>query len=395
MPRTEQVITVFVASPGDVAEERARLEHAIAELNRTWSKALGVRIELVRWETHAYPGVGVDAQDVINQEIPTDYDIFIGIMWCRYGTPTKRAGSGTEEEFRRAKEKYDSNPGSMKLMMYFKNAPIAPRDINPTQLAAVDTFREALGEQGVLWWQFNDADEFEKHIRFHLSRQIQAWKETLGTPSPSPPAGATETVEAPVDREELGLFDLMEIYEARMRELTDITNRIGEATEEIGQKVLERTEEINQLPRDSNGVPNRGKAKKVIAKTASDMDQYARRVGAELPLFTAALDEGMDRLLRVLELSAEFKMREKREDIEEALSQVRNLQSSIGSSSGSIRSFRDSIAGLPPLTYEMNSSKRRVVDVLDALLGALSKGESLLHEAELAFRKFLDRGPSS
>ena len=93
MARQEHVLTVFAASPGDVEAERGKLEDVIRELNVTWSRELGIRLDLVRWETHAYLGFGADGQDVINQEIPDDCDIFVGIMWCRYGTPTGRAGS--------------------------------------------------------------------------------------------------------------------------------------------------------------------------------------------------------------------------------------------------------------------------------------------------------------
>src|SRR5882757_6446254 len=98
MPRQEQVLSVFVASPSDVANERAKLESIISEINVTWSRQLGIRLDLIRWETHANPGIDVDAQAVINKQIPDDYDIFIGILWCRYGTPTQRAESGTIEE---------------------------------------------------------------------------------------------------------------------------------------------------------------------------------------------------------------------------------------------------------------------------------------------------------
>ncbi len=65
MPRKEDVLTVFVASPSDVGDERTRLEEVIQELNVTWSRELGVRLELVRWETHAFPGMGDEAQNVI------------------------------------------------------------------------------------------------------------------------------------------------------------------------------------------------------------------------------------------------------------------------------------------------------------------------------------------
>ena len=38
MPRQETILSVFVASPSDVDEERDRLEDAIRELNTVWAR---------------------------------------------------------------------------------------------------------------------------------------------------------------------------------------------------------------------------------------------------------------------------------------------------------------------------------------------------------------------
>ena len=57
------------------------------------------RIESKKWEKDVFPAFGEDSQDVINKQIGTDYNIFVGIMWKKFGTPTSRAESGTEEEF--------------------------------------------------------------------------------------------------------------------------------------------------------------------------------------------------------------------------------------------------------------------------------------------------------
>src|SRR5438309_1896456 len=100
MAKTVTKLVVFAASPGDVSRERDLLDTVAAELNKTLCPPLGIHLELVKWETDSFPGVASDAQALINQQIPP-YDIFIGIMWKRFGTPTGRAGSGTEEEFDR------------------------------------------------------------------------------------------------------------------------------------------------------------------------------------------------------------------------------------------------------------------------------------------------------
>ena len=99
-PRT---IKVFVASPSDVVEERNALAKLIADIN-------DVLAYLVPEKTLTL--------ELINREIPVDYDIFIGVMWKRMGTPTATDPSGTVEEFHRAcaRRKHGSLP---RIMFYF------------------------------------------------------------------------------------------------------------------------------------------------------------------------------------------------------------------------------------------------------------------------------------
>ena len=179
MPRQEQILSVFVASPSDVGDERARLEEVIIELNHSWSRNLGIRLDLIRWETHAYPGFGADPQDVINRQIPSDYDIFIGMMWHRYGTATGRAESGTEEEFMRAKARWDEDRSALDLLIYFKDAPVNPSLIDALQLSKVTEFRKSLGKEGGLYWSFQSTDDFANYVRMHLTKIVQTWRDKL------------------------------------------------------------------------------------------------------------------------------------------------------------------------------------------------------------------------
>ena len=228
---------------------------SLRELNVSWSRELGVRLDLVRWETHAHPSFGADAQDVINEQIPDDYDIFVGIMWCRYGTPTGRAGSGTAEEFNRAKARYDEDQKSVQLMIYFKDEAIPPSHLDPTQLAKVNDFRASLGEKGGLYWLFTGIDHFEKLIRMHLTRQVQAWKSrTLNTIESKPDEELKKVPDNPTaDDDDEGILDLMEVFEDKFAELGEITNRITAATEELGSKMTDRTSEMEGLPRGCTG----------------------------------------------------------------------------------------------------------------------------------------------
>ena len=50
------VLRIVVASPGDVQPERDALPAVLEDLNRGIAAAYGLRLELGRWETDAYPG---------------------------------------------------------------------------------------------------------------------------------------------------------------------------------------------------------------------------------------------------------------------------------------------------------------------------------------------------
>jgi hypothetical protein len=173
MPKTEQVLSIFLASPGDVCDERARVDAFVDEWNSLWSEDTGVHLRLLRWETHAYPAIGADGQDVINTQLGEDYDVFLGIMWKRFGTPTGRASSGTVEEFERALKRRQMS-GQPELMFYFKKANLDTGD-DATQLHAVQQFRSKIAKDGLLYWEFLSSEQFSQLVRVHLTRHVQNW----------------------------------------------------------------------------------------------------------------------------------------------------------------------------------------------------------------------------
>ena len=138
--KTMKTIRIFIASPGDVTEERDIASLVVGELRRIFGNPFGVELEAIRWETHAWPDIGDDAQDVINKQIG-EFDIFIGVMWRRFGSLTKRSTSGTGEEFERAYNlfKKHSRP---KIMFYFRTT-----KFYTTNLKEISQFREVVGFQ--------------------------------------------------------------------------------------------------------------------------------------------------------------------------------------------------------------------------------------------------------
>jgi HEAT repeat protein len=195
LPQQVTKLRVFVASPGDVRQERDRLDRIVAKLNRTLGATDDVVLELVRWETHAWPGFGEDAQAVINDEIEP-FDIFVGVLWQRIGTPTARSVSGTVEEFERAFARWRRH-GRPHLMFYFSRAPISPeRSSDVEQLASVHAFRELLEKNGALYWTYDGPDEFADLVEEHLYRTVRKMLRDVESPAAAPPV-RTAAVEAP------------------------------------------------------------------------------------------------------------------------------------------------------------------------------------------------------
>ena len=391
MARKETILSVFVASPSDVEEERNRLEEVIRELNTASARHLGIRLELIRWETHAFPSYGEDPQAVLNEQMPQDFDLFIGIMWYRFGTPTGRAGSGTIEEFQRAKKRYDANPDALQLMIYFKDspAPVAPTELDLEQLQRVAEFRSTLGEKGTLYWKFQTSDDFEKFVRIHLTNYIHAWQSRNNIPRPS--SASEDKITTPEDAsdqpgdDEVGFLDLVEQFEDTFPTLQEITERITTATVEIGKKINARTDEISRFASGPEA-NNLRAAKRLIAKAAGDMDQYVHRIELELPLFSQYLDTGLNALTRAAALFIDFNFeRDDLEQTKETLGIVRMLRKTMNDTETQLEFFRQTVASLPRMTTVLNRSRRTMVNVIKRLIDDLRGAQVMLREAETSF----------
>ena len=169
-----RILKVFLASPSDVQEERGVLSRLVRDINDVLAflaPEKHLTLELVRYETHTFPDLG-QPQEVINRQIPLDYDIFIGVMWSRCGTPTATAGSGTIEEFRRACERRKKSH-LPRIMFYFCDQQIPmPDPEGLKQLAGVVEFRAELQKIG-LTRSYPSHAEFGEYVRGELLRAIR------------------------------------------------------------------------------------------------------------------------------------------------------------------------------------------------------------------------------
>ncbi len=157
----------FIASPGDTIEERKICDKIVNEINRSIGKTYDFRIDVLKWENDTRPSVGKYSQEVISTQIGNDYNIFIGIMYKKFGTKTEKADSGTEEEFNNAYDKY-KNSDDVEIMFYFNDQPTKPSEIDTQQYEKIKDFKRKIADLGVYYWNYEGVSDFEENLRNHL-----------------------------------------------------------------------------------------------------------------------------------------------------------------------------------------------------------------------------------
>lgn len=177
-------LRIFLASPSDLGNERDLIKKVINEFNEHGGLAeqQNITIQVLGWE-QAVSGMGM-AEKVILEDLKVEqWDIFIGLLWTRFGSPTGNIDSltglpfqsGTEEEFTLAYRAWKVN-GRPRILFYRRTAPPESLDdIDPDQyrkvLAFLDKFKTAAGNPG-LFTSYALPDEFERRVRQDLIKLL-------------------------------------------------------------------------------------------------------------------------------------------------------------------------------------------------------------------------------
>ncbi|MFA6046472.1 MAG: tetratricopeptide repeat protein, partial [Phycisphaerales bacterium] len=169
-----RTIKVFIASPGDLAEERRAFKDTIDELNQGFGRGANVVFQPLGWED-ALSQVGRRSQSVINLDVDA-CDIFVLVMWRRWGQEAPDAApysSYTEEEFYRAmsrREKKDTDGKNRPAVcVFFKRIDPAFLTDPGDQLKKVLAFRRKLEQtKAALYRPFDELPAFVSEIKEHL-----------------------------------------------------------------------------------------------------------------------------------------------------------------------------------------------------------------------------------
>jgi hypothetical protein len=168
-------LNVFIASPSDVATEKARLISIVDQLNHGLADNLGIILEVKEW-SRVIPSMG-RGQKVIFDQLPVEqWDIMIGILWLHYGMPSGGSNperSGTHEEFSTAFECWQKT-GKPRIMFYrCIRSPEDVTKIDTDSLTKINSFFkqfETGGKNQGLYSTYDAISDFENLVRNHLEK---------------------------------------------------------------------------------------------------------------------------------------------------------------------------------------------------------------------------------
>jgi DNA replicative helicase MCM subunit Mcm2 (Cdc46/Mcm family) len=240
---------VFLASPGDVSIERQHVRQFFERYNQHTAQLWSVRFEVVDWQNYATIGVG-RPQELITQQTLEKYHnslaLVIGVMGQRFGSPTGRAESGTEEEFNWAMDSHKKH-GFPEIKWFFRKVDKLEIPTDPAQAReAIERWEKVLAfrqrmqdlRNPVFYTEYPSPggfrDVFENDLHRWLADSARPWipqrKATanIAITTLSPPSKYYENIErdfrrldiAGIDNDRTFEIPLSEIY-VRLRVMLD------------------------------------------------------------------------------------------------------------------------------------------------------------------------------
>lgn len=423
-------LRLFASSTSETSAEISALRKVIDGLNKQLESTHAITLRMLSWPDDIRPGVNTDPQAEINRQV-ADYDIYLGLLGTRFGTPTPRSESGTQEEFEEALSRFKRDMTSVRLLFYFKSslAGINPYELNAEELRQVQRFRDNLKARGVLYRDFADTGEFIELVKTHLfSLIVEEWENDkwtlVNTQAQEPPikqqrpkavlddgSGDTgkpktgvgeSTGHAPPDEDDLeesdealGFLDHVENLHSTCNALVKTFNNMSEHIILVGKKFVKRTEEINAVKQslaksrtaDGPGQQrNASQLKQIINVAADDLEQFAGELIQDVDAYRTDNRVMLSALRAVLATRQELDL-----DGSKELTSLLELVVNMKTVKDQVGGFQQAMRNAPALTGRFKKARRRGVSMLGELIAEVSFS---IDEVEVMTRELAARGES-
>ena len=383
-------INIFISCPGDITDELNSIELIVKEINKTFGELNGFALRIVHWSEDTYTDIGEDGQEIINNQI--EYDILVGILWMRLGTPTKRDKSGTVEEINRA----IVNPNKQQLIYFKTTSPNNINAINTSDLNEIRIFKKELSDK-LLYKEFESVEKFETLFRLNLSNLIKD-KFLLKKEKQFDNNDSSNSVEIVSSKKvskyqniislideienpnqesliDVDIFDLtetsFEYFEKVTMNLENLTNYITKLTGRLNSS----TEEINRTNNIKDTRLKISKAKKIINQLSEELNEFI----SSLNSFNSSdnLKEVGKKVSEVLLTIKSYKD----ENYLDIKSNTIDYRNSMEYAMNSTANMLKEIMLWPPVNLKFNTTKRNTEIVLKDLTKEIMFGLTLIDES--------------
>jgi hypothetical protein len=167
-----KILKIFIGSPGDLQEERREAYNVIDRINKHLGKNVGIYIDLRGWED-TLPGTS-RPQENINEDLKS-CNMFLGVLWKRWGQPTGKYSSGFEEEFEIAQSLHKT--GKMDdIWLFFKEISSDQLEDPGEQLQNVLNFKKrVIAERNLLFKTFDNTETWSKLLTDFLADYLSGY----------------------------------------------------------------------------------------------------------------------------------------------------------------------------------------------------------------------------
>lgn len=162
MAQNVTLYNLLISCPGDIEDEVDLIESAVEEFNELYTDTSGITIKTRYWSKSSYAQSGGRPQELLNEQFVNKCDAAVAIFWTRFGSPTDKYKSGTEEEI-----EIMLNSGKQ-VFMYFSDKPVAPSKMQSDGYEKIQAFREKYRDRGI-YFTYSNNEEFKRMFFAHLS----------------------------------------------------------------------------------------------------------------------------------------------------------------------------------------------------------------------------------
>jgi predicted NACHT family NTPase len=150
-----------------VEDEKQIVRDVCDQITGLLSLPRSIQVKVIEWKKDVIPLItGEGAQSVIDKQIAEyEYDIYVGILWSRFGDKKSDGLTPTEGEFEDA-FKRKKETGSPVIKVYFKSEKSFPlNSYEEEQICEVIKFKKKIRDRDIgLYDEFEDKEDFRKKI---------------------------------------------------------------------------------------------------------------------------------------------------------------------------------------------------------------------------------------